>query len=154
MKHLNQIKQNAQKGFTLIELMIVVAIIGVLAAIALPAYSDYTKRAKVSEVILAASSCRISVSEYVSAELSLASSGAGYGCSNNATQYVASVTVDDAGQITATAGGTTGISADIDGNTITLTPVATATQISNGIIPQWDCAGTIGVQFRPGSCRD
>ncbi len=56
-------KQSMQKGFTLIELMIVVAIIGILAAVALPAYQDYTVRAKVSEVILAASSAKVAVSE-------------------------------------------------------------------------------------------
>ena len=59
-------KRNLQKGFTLIELMIVVAIIGILAAVALPAYQDYTVRARVSEVILAASSCRTSVTDTVS----------------------------------------------------------------------------------------
>ena len=59
-------KRNLQKGFTLIELMIVVAIIGILAAVALPAYQDYTVRARVSEVILAASSCRTSVTDAVS----------------------------------------------------------------------------------------
>jgi type IV pilus assembly protein PilA len=53
-----------QKGFTLIELMIVVAIIGILAAIAIPAYSDYTKRAKVTELVTAGSACKASVSEY------------------------------------------------------------------------------------------
>ena len=60
-------KRSLQKGFTLIELMIVVAIIGILAAVALPAYQDYTVRAKVSEIILAASSAKVAVSEHAQA---------------------------------------------------------------------------------------
>ena len=66
-----------QKGFTLIELMIVVAIIGILAAVALPAYQDYTIRAKMSEIVLAASGFKTTISEKAQNDGTLASSGAG-----------------------------------------------------------------------------
>src|ERR1044072_8862505 len=81
--------------------MIVVAIIGILAAVALPAYQDYTVRSKVSEVILAASSCRTSVSELVqsSPTPSVASALAAAPCTFTATKYVASGSVGSAGQI-------------------------------------------------------
>ena len=83
-----------QKGFTLIELMIVVAIIGILAAIALPAYQDYTKRAKMSELILAASACRTTITEVYQSASSTAFPGSGsFGCesSGSASKYVASI---------------------------------------------------------------
>ena len=70
----------AQKGFTLIELMIVIAIIGILAAIALPAYQDYTARAKMTEVILAATTCKNTISEAADAGLPSAPSENGWGC--------------------------------------------------------------------------
>lgn len=96
---------NAQKGFTLIELMIVVAIIGILAAIALPAYQDYTARAKVSEVVLAASTCRTAVTEASQTGLSGNGTANGFGCGEGATtsQYVSSVATSADGVITVTA---------------------------------------------------
>ena len=82
-------KRSVQKGFTLIELMIVVAIIGILAAVALPAYQDYTVRAKVSELILAASSAKVAVSEAAQANGSLLA--ASITVATQASKYVSSV---------------------------------------------------------------
>ena len=140
--------RSIQKGFTLIELMIVVAIIGILAAIALPAYQDYTVRAKVSEVLLAASSGRTAVSEAVQI------SGLGFPGSasliiqSQSSQYVASVdyqsTASVSGVVTAYARGDTAIS----GSTITLTGTAGTT---GQVI--WACNGTIASKFRPASCK-
>merc|ERR1712169_125339 len=104
----------AQQGFTLIELMIVVAIIGILASVALPAYQDYTARSKMSEVILAGSPCRAAVSEAAQTGLSSAPSAVdSFGCGEGGTataplsQYVQTISTSAAGVITITATGET-----------------------------------------------
>jgi len=135
-------KRRIQAGFTLIELMIVVAIIGILAAVALPAYRDYTVRAKVSEVVLAASSGKTSVSEYVNT--SGAMPPAGFTVENQVSKYVSGVTYDGAAsKITATAQGDSNIAA----STIELIGTASGGQVT------WVCTGSIDQKFRPSSCK-
>lgn len=138
--------KSAQQGFTLIELMIVIAIIGILAAIALPAYQDYTTRAKVSEIMLAASSARTSISEAAATEGSLPGA---YTVQTQESDFVQSVEWDENNNaIVAKATGNVGGGVAVD-ETITLTGSYNNTtgQVS------WECGGTIDPKFRPSSCR-
>jgi len=135
--------KSMQKGFTLIELMIVVAIIGILAAIALPAYQDYTTRAKASEIMLAAAAGKVQVAEYFQVNGKLPAA-ADLVLPSQASTYVASV-VQTGGTITAT-----GSTADarLSGKTITLAP----TDAGGGVL-NWVCSGTIDAKYRPASCK-
>ena len=117
MKNIKQVHASAQKGFTLIELMIVVAIIGVLAAVALPAYSDYTIRARVSEIILAASSCRTDITEY--AQTNNVLPGNTDATCSGSSGYVASVAWDGT-SVTATATNSTDLGGAANGTILSL----------------------------------
>ena len=173
-------KRSLQKGFTLIELMIVVAIIGILAAVALPAYQDYTVRAKMTEAILAASTCRTSITETIQTAASGTLVAAnGFGCEQttaaSGTKYVATVTTTAlasppaAGNavITVLTQGINNATGGVAGGTVSLAGCNATTQTTfttctppavGGVIAAWICgpgAGTTGVlpKFLPGSCR-
>jgi type IV pilus assembly protein PilA len=141
--------KNIQKGFTLIELMIVVAIIGILAAIAIPAYSDYTKRAKVTELVTAASACKASVSEFFQAQGVFPANIAEAGCSSTATDKIQSISLGaDDGVITVVSA-----IAGVEGNYV-LMPNET---VANSGVLEWTCNSAAGTdiedKYRPANCR-
>ncbi len=174
-------KRSLQKGFTLIELMIVVAIIGILAAVALPAYQDYTVRAKMTEAILAGSQCRTSITETMqSATVGATVAVNGWGCeqtvasATTGTKYVATVMTSAleatpvAGNavITVTTQAITNAADNATGGTVRLAPCAAASQVTfatcvppvvGGTISAWICGPgattPVLAKFLPASCR-
>jgi len=149
-------KKTNQKGFTLIELMIVIAIVGILAAVALPAYQDYTIRAKVSEGLATIGEAKTSVSEYFIATGKIHASEAASGIRTNPnTKIVASMKYANTGIITLT------VQSDVGGDiTASLNAFSLSLASTQGGTPQWVCkpgnstgANKIPAKYLPANCR-
>lgn len=147
-------KRNESRGFTLIELMVVLAVIGILVAAALPAYQDYTRRARMAEVVSAASACRTTITEAVqTASGSLPAAGA-WGCEATApSRYVQAVETDASGAVRVK-------TPVVPEGAIILKPFGANNQAisaSSGSIVRWDCgpasADEALIKALPSSCR-
>ena len=138
-----------QKGFTLIELMIVVAIIGILAAIALPAYQDYTARAQMSEAMVLADGQKGAVTEYYADKgvFPISNTSAGIAAATDISgKYVAQVAVGASGVITSTIRADN-VAAGIAGTNLVLTPRATSGSM------HWTCTSSASAKYIPAACR-
>ena len=138
--------QGSQRGFTLIELMIVVAIIGILAAIAIPAYQDYTVRARVTEGVNLAAAARTAVAETRISTNSYPSTNDAAGIDNDITsQFVSGVTVTGDGIITVTYRNID----QVAGDTIVFTPA----MVDGSVRWRCDQGSTVEAKYRPANCR-
>ncbi len=145
-------KKQQQKGFTLIELMIVVAIIGILAAVALPAYQDYTTRAKISEAIGAGAAAKTAVTEYYNSEGSLPDTTAEAGIAAFSSDYVESVTVVTNGVVKVDLNAT---ALGISGTTDATDDIVYVPDNTNDVLT-WDCQTNLAstnYSLIPANCR-
>lgn len=151
-----------QQGFTLIELMIVVAIIGILAAVALPAYQDYTARSKITEVNLQVGACKNAVSEFLQANSAFPADANAAGCNSTVTtKYMAAGLTVSSTDARITSGAIQGTGSGADGKKIILVPTSDAartTALATGgtAIQGWSCgtdAVTTNLKYFPASCR-